>query len=290
MQTAGGRELVIDCLCHDGCALWKQELASVSAHKKDLARVREWLEVALVAGGQALVGELADAAAEVQRPTDPAVADLVVEWAQKYGDSDRLQNHWWPPVIVLGSKSEIKIAALTEALEILGFRAEIISVDVESGVPPQPQNEETRQGAMNRSSNAMAAYPGAAVYVAIENGIFQQPDGTWVDKAVVCLTTSAGNHYTYVVTFSDGVVFDTQYVEEARRRGFDKYTVGQVMQELGIVKDHRDPHADLSAKPRKDFLKEALVSVLPEFAEQLKADQRHAPAAETRGRTLSLRV
>jgi non-canonical (house-cleaning) NTP pyrophosphatase len=154
--------------------------------------------------------------------------------------------------IVLASTSAVKIDACRKAF---GAAADITGVKVPSCVNEQPMDTETLQGAFNRIAAARAAMPGADVYVSIENGIFEE-NGKYIDRPVIAVAKGAG---APEVTYGDGVEFPAASVEETRKRGFDTWTVGKVMQEQGIVAQHDDPHLTLSGKSRADYLAEAVV-------------------------------
>jgi non-canonical (house-cleaning) NTP pyrophosphatase len=153
--------------------------------------------------------------------------------------------------IVLASTSAVKLAACRAAF---GDAAEIVTVKAASGVNEQPVGGETLTGAFNRISAAKAAIPGADLYVSIENGIFEE-EGRYIDRPVVTVSTAKGAPQ---VTYGEGVEFPKDSVEEAGRRGFGIWTVGKVMQEQGLVRQHDDPHLDLSGKSRAVYLADAV--------------------------------
>lgn len=154
--------------------------------------------------------------------------------------------------VVLASSSAVKIRAVQRAF---GPGVEVVPVSVPSGVPEQPVEEETMQGARNRVRGARAKQPGADHYVSIESGLFKVGE-SWVDRAAVVVENTDGTEHRIV--FTEGVVFPTECVEEAERRGFDTWTAGKVLQERGIVGDHADPHKDLSGRSRAEYIDEAL--------------------------------
>ncbi len=76
--------------------------------------------------------------------------------------------------IVVASSNPVKVDAVKEAFGVQFPSAtfELISVDVESGVSDQPENDrETRQGARNRVVAARRVEPDADYWVGIEGGI-----------------------------------------------------------------------------------------------------------------------
>jgi adenine phosphoribosyltransferase len=163
---------------------------------------------------------------------------------------------------LVGSESEIKLSAIKNSLSIIvpGNKWDIVGVPAQSGKPEQPVEEETLEGAINRANDALRLSPDSDLVIAIESGIFKIPDDSpegfsWHDKAIIyCLTRDGQSHIYY----SETVKFPTDCVEEARRRGFDKCTVAMVMLEKGLIKNHKDPHADISPfKPRAEYLQEA---------------------------------
>lgn len=154
--------------------------------------------------------------------------------------------------IVLASTSAIKIAACQQAFP----GAEIVPVKVPSGVNEQPMDLETLQGAHNRLAAAREVVPDADFYVAIENGVFDE-GSAYVDRALVVVEHREGLRYN---TTSEGVVFPDAAVDEARRRGLETWTVGKVMQEMGIVEKHDDPHLSPSGRSRSDLIAAAVLN------------------------------
>lgn len=183
--------------------------------------------------------------------------------------------------IVVASESPFKVRAVERALEKLGIEAEVVGVNAvrevtdeaqiigvkaKSNVAEQPMQKETLEGAKNRLAHAQelakqAGHHDADLYIAIENGLFKHMfTGSYMDQAVVLAVGRDGEPKH---EWSKKVKFPTKAVEEARRRGFQNTTAGQVMQEWGMVKDHRDPHSDLGDKTsREDILTEAVTKLL----------------------------
>jgi len=83
--------------------------------------------------------------------------------------------------IVIGSTSPSKVRAARSVLQQAFPDAEILSLDIPSGVSPQPRSlEETVQGAINRAKAALERYR-ADLGIGIEGGIEETPFG-----AVMC--------------------------------------------------------------------------------------------------------
>ena len=155
--------------------------------------------------------------------------------------------------IVLASTSPVKVNACKKAFaDIAG--AEIIPVKAASGVAEQPLNDETLTGAFNRIRAVQRQITDADLYVSIENGLFEE-NGSFIDRAVVVI---AAKGRPPAIAFSEGVEFPKASVEETRKRGFDKWTAGKVMQEQGIIRQHDDPHADLGGKSRAAYIDDAM--------------------------------
>ena len=161
--------------------------------------------------------------------------------------------------VVIASESQIKVDSVKQAIEFFftddNIQFEFVGVATISGVGEQPFNAETELGAGNRLVHAEKLMPNANLYIAIENGLFER-DKRYFDKAILKFKKSNGQEQTFE---SDEVEFPAQYVEEARKIGFDKVTVGYCMQKAGLIKNAKDPHADLGAKiPRAVILTTAV--------------------------------
>jgi len=161
--------------------------------------------------------------------------------------------------IKLGSTSAHKLEALKEACVRIGIEVEIAGSPAESKINAQPYGfDETYKGAMNRARNTQLENSQATA-VGIENGIVPIGD-RFVDLAVVVVLTSDGQSF---VGTSAGIEFPKETVEEARKRGFETTTAGDVMAEtMGASKT--DPHSTLTGGKvsRKEILVEAVSAVL----------------------------
>ena len=175
--------------------------------------------------------------------------------------------------IIVGSQSQVKLDAVTQALAATGIEAEIVGVKAKSNVAEQPMDNETLDGARNRANHARQLAPDGDLYIAIENGIFTEPDGRYVDKAVVMAIAKDGME---TVALSEGVEFPKAAVEEARQRGFATTTAGQVMAEQGVVAKHDDPHFSLIGKSRATILTETVSELL---SKKLKWTKESVPGS-----------
>ncbi len=170
--------------------------------------------------------------------------------------------------IAVGSENAIKLNAVRSGFGPLV--ATPIGVNTNSGVPEQPEGDETLQGAKNRALATKAAHPDADIVIGIESGIFKHENGDYVDQAVIYGLVKTTN-WSELVVWSAAVKFDTYYVEEARRRGFDKHTVGMIMQEGGLVVSNKDPHLILTGKTREAYLAEAVGRLAKEVVGTLRS-------------------
>ena len=76
--------------------------------------------------------------------------------------------------VIVASRNPVKQRAVAAAFGKVypDHRADVDSVDVESGVSDQPMtDEETRRGAINRARGAQQASPGARFWVGLEGGV-----------------------------------------------------------------------------------------------------------------------
>lgn len=81
--------------------------------------------------------------------------------------------------IAVASHNPAKIRAVQDCFDELGIAAEIISVEIGSGVSAQPFSvEETRQGAVNRASAAFNEEYDLAI--GLEGGVFELGDSIYL--------------------------------------------------------------------------------------------------------------
>ena len=158
--------------------------------------------------------------------------------------------------IVVASTAKPKLLAVQTAFSILkGKETQILGYKAPSSVNEQPVGrEEIELGCNNRLIEAMKAHKGD-IFVSMENGIISEKS-EWRDLAYIKMyfpkTRQEFSGYT------DHVVFPTNCVDEARRRGFDKHTVGSVMAEMCPGIDKQDPQLSLTGKSRVLFLSETI--------------------------------
>ncbi len=158
--------------------------------------------------------------------------------------------------IVLASASPVKRAALTLALQRAGLGdLPVLLFNAASGVNVQPYGmRETVAGATNRAVAALRACRDADMAIGIESGLFAE-HGETVDRAI-CMAVQRDERY--LCDQSEPLHLPADAVVQARGRGFDKLTVGQVLHEQGQIKLADDPHYCLSGRSRALFIAETL--------------------------------
>jgi non-canonical (house-cleaning) NTP pyrophosphatase len=164
-----------------------------------------------------------------------------------------------PISIGVAGKSKIKIAAVEAVRNRQGIHATVNGVDgSSSGVSEQPTGKpEIIRGAINRTLTSWDSDPRFDVYIGIENGI-ADIDGQTVDFAVCCFfVPSCG---LFQLSETDKCPFPAEAVKAAQLRTFEDHTitVGKILVEMGLVKDHADPHIDLIGIHRQELIERAI--------------------------------
>lgn len=80
------------------------------------------------------------------------------------------------PDIAVGSLNHVKVEAVRTVMDRIYGDVRITAVDADSGVPDQPFEGKTREGAVNRARNALGNHEMA---VGIEAGVFEKEDGLY---------------------------------------------------------------------------------------------------------------
>ena len=94
--------------------------------------------------------------------------------------------------IAVGSANSVKVEAVRSVMERIYGDVRITAYDVDSGVPPQPFEEQTHQGSLNR---ARACIDGHDMAVGIEAGVFEMLDGLYDIQH--CSIVSSDGRETY---------------------------------------------------------------------------------------------
>jgi len=97
--------------------------------------------------------------------------------------------------VLVGSTNPVKIEATTEAFSNYFKNVEVIGINVDSGVPNQPINDETFAGAQNRAQQLKLKNEqenlDASFFVGIEGGIAQRFT-KWFAFGGICIIDSTG--------------------------------------------------------------------------------------------------
>ncbi len=95
-------------------------------------------------------------------------------------------------IVAVGSNNAVKIDAVKKAFKMaLGQFPEIVSIEVESGVPSQPFNDDLFLGARNRAKNALNKFSNAEFGVGIEGGGLDI-SGKFFIATAVCIIRNDG--------------------------------------------------------------------------------------------------
>lgn len=212
-------------------------------------------------------------------------------------------------LIVVGSLSKIKLEAVRAACVRAEINAKIIGMETKTDINEQPEGEkETRRGARQRACAVAEAHP-EAYAIGIESGIFGDDAHGYHDVALItlirpedggrgnvsCGSPRSSSYFEHIST-SPSPNFPIDVVREARRRGFEKITVGAVMSEhFGSPSD--DPHGYLTGYhvARMDTLVMTLTSLMYNIVrhlDQQKLDLANAnePSYLVESNNLSVRL
>jgi inosine/xanthosine triphosphatase len=96
--------------------------------------------------------------------------------------------------VVVASDNPVKISVAKGAFcRVYPDEAfEFIGVKSKSGVPDQPINEQTKQGAINRLDFIKTNYSKADFWISQEGGIFQEEDGRLCNQAWIAVCDKTG--------------------------------------------------------------------------------------------------
>lgn len=96
--------------------------------------------------------------------------------------------------VIVASTNPAKVAVARLAFEAVhpDESFEFMAVKSESGVPDQPMNDETEQGAMNRLAFIRAQHPDADFWISQEGGTFEDGDRLY-NRAWIVVADKAGS-------------------------------------------------------------------------------------------------
>ncbi|BFH72523.1 inosine/xanthosine triphosphatase [Sulfurisphaera javensis] len=103
--------------------------------------------------------------------------------------------------VAVGSTNRAKVEAVKEALKIIGIKAEVISVNVDSNVSSQPFCHETFVGAKNRAYNALKL-ANADIGIGIEGGICIYEQRYMAFAVVYAANKEGKENFSFSMAFS----------------------------------------------------------------------------------------
>lgn len=161
-------------------------------------------------------------------------------------------------VIVIGSTNQLKMAAVVNALQVVGRREQVVCIDIPSAVAEQPVGlAETLRGAQYRAVEAMKGNGDAILAIGIENGLRQKGDD-WEDWAVINLLKTSGES---IIIHTEAVAMPAEIVGQAVSQGM---TAGKVLAVQNSIAVAQDPHSFLTGgqRSRLEILQAAIVAGL----------------------------
>lgn len=149
--------------------------------------------------------------------------------------------------IAMGTTYEQKISYLKEALDELDVKAEIIPVEVKSGVSSQPlTSAETKKGSINRAKEALEKINEADLGLGIEIGYEKNSSGKY---EMLCWVTifdkeakqiSVQSHQFLMPVFHQKILKENKYLGDYVRE-YLKTKNNKIIQEIGIILRDRKP-------------------------------------------------
>ncbi len=103
--------------------------------------------------------------------------------------------------IAVGSNNRVKVEAVAAALNLMKINAELVPVEVASGVPDQPVCAQTFEGARNRARGSVKA-SGSDVGIGIEGGICKYARRTLAYAVVYASSVSGEENFAFSAAFS----------------------------------------------------------------------------------------
>ena len=163
-------------------------------------------------------------------------------------------------IITVGTNSISKIAYLKESLKELGIKAELMPIEVDSGISDQPLSElETKRGSINRARNALGKYQTADLSMGIEVGYQLDEAGNY--EMLCCATIE--DKYGRLVSANSHKLLLPDFHQKVLKDGND---LGDYVHQF--LEDYLDLHSQQigeDIKNRKAFIKTAVKSVLNQY-------------------------
>jgi inosine/xanthosine triphosphatase len=139
--------------------------------------------------------------------------------------------------IAVGSINPVKIAAVRSVMERIYGDVRVTGIDVSSGVPPQPFEEQTHQGSENRARAALGDHDMA---IGIEAGVFEMLDGLYDIQHCTIITKDGrvtyghGSGFRYPDNIA-GLVRKGMTVGEAVKQVYGNTEIGKKQGAIGLL-------------------------------------------------------
>ena len=163
--------------------------------------------------------------------------------------------------IAVGTTSTPKIKYLKEVLKDLKVRADLIPVEVSSGVAEQPiSSQETQQGSINRAKGAFEKINNANFSIGIEVGYHKEPHG----YEMFCWVTIIDKN-GYQISSQSHKFFLPKYYQEVLNNGLEMSVNLDGYLEKSDKNNHAKMHIDDIIRHRKPFIENALKNALIKY-------------------------
>ena len=139
--------------------------------------------------------------------------------------------------VAVGSLNHVKVEAVRSVMERIFGNVRVTAVDVDSGVPDQPHEAETRQGAINRARAALGEHD---LSVGIEAGVFEKEDGLYDYQYCAVadrdgrITVGTGSGFMYPPAVAE-LVRQGKTVSEAMDQVFGQKDIGHGQGAIGYL-------------------------------------------------------
>ena len=133
--------------------------------------------------------------------------------------------------VAVGTQNLKKVNAVMTALELYDIEYSIEQLNVKSGVPKQPFEEEIYQGAVNRVFNMKKLRINSDIYIGIEGGIMCK-FGHYFNVQVAYILTKNDEHG---VGISSALPIPEQYIQGMRGTSFSRIIDQKIMGGTGVL-------------------------------------------------------
>lgn len=167
--------------------------------------------------------------------------------------------------IAVGTTSEPKIKYLKEVLKELKVKADLIPVQVESGVADQPKTtEKTERGSISRAKSAFEKTKDADFAMGIEVGYHKNSKGKYEMFCWVTIIDKSG----YQISNQSHRFLLPKYHQEVLNKGLEMSVNLDGYLKDKKEKNHIKKHIDDIVRYRKPFIENALKNALIRYLSQ----------------------